>query len=114
MKRSEQYPPRFQELLRVSTKPVLANFRAEWCAPCKSLGPELTKLANEYKNRLTIVRIDIDRHPEIAQAFAVHSIPTILLFDKAEILMRLVGAHDYETLRREVDRHCPRRNGSHL
>ncbi len=114
MKQSEQYPPRFHELLHLSKKPILANFRAEWCAPCKSLGPELTKLAHEYKNRLMIVRIDIDRHPEIAQAFEVNSIPTILLFDKTLIMMRLVGAHDYETLRREVDRHCPRRNGTHL
>ncbi len=112
MKQGRLYPSSFQELLRVSNTPVLANFRAEWCAPCKQVAPEIARIAREYKNRLTVVRIDIDRHPELAQEFAVNSIPSVLLFDKTTITMRLVGAHNYQTLRREIDRHCPRRNGS--
>ncbi len=108
------YPATFNELLRVSDRPVLANFRAEWCAPCKQLAPELQRIAREYRNRLLVVRIDIDRHPELAQEFAVNSIPTVLLFDNQQVAMRLVGAHDYNTLRREIERHCPRRNNAHF
>lgn len=113
MNRSEAYPPSFCELLRTSKKPVLANFRAEWCAPCKQVTPELGRIAREYKNRLMVVRIDVDRHPELAQQFGVNSIPSFLLFDSITVAMRLVGAHDYAALRREIERHWPRRNGSH-
>lgn len=88
----ETLPSSFEELLRTHTKPILVDFWAEWCAPCKMLAPELVKLHQEFKDKLTIIKINVDEKPQIAQKYGVSGIPTLILFKNGVEVQRLVGA----------------------
>lgn len=95
----------FQAEVVASGVPVLVDFSADWCAPCKALEAVLDDLSGEYDGRLRIVRLDIDRHPQIASTFGVRSLPTVMLFrDGGPVSMR-VGALAKSQLRELIDQH---------
>ncbi|MDX1522604.1 MAG: thioredoxin [Anaerolineae bacterium] len=71
--------------------PVLADFWAEWCAPCKALTPHLNEIAQEFEGRLKIVKLDIDNSPTVASGYSVFSIPTLILFKFGQPVERIVG-----------------------
>jgi len=71
--------------------PVLVDFWAPWCGPCKALGPTVEKLADEYAGKLTVAKINVDESPEIAARYSIMSIPTLLFFVKGEIVHQMVG-----------------------
>ncbi len=96
-------PASFEDLVRSSEKPVLVDFWAEWCAPCRMVSPAVERIAKEYSGTLVTVKVNVDRKQEIAGRYGIQSIPTIMLFRKGEILMRLQGALPYEAIRREID-----------
>ena len=75
-----------------SEKPVLVDFWAEWCGPCVQIAPELEELANEYKDSLTVVKVNIDENPETPAKYGVRGIPTLILFKDGEIAATKVGA----------------------
>ena len=75
-----------------SEKPVLVDFWAEWCGPCVQIAPALEELANEYKDRLTVVKVNIDENPETPAKYGVRGIPTLILFKDGEIAATKVGA----------------------
>jgi thioredoxin 1 len=100
-------PSSFQELIRTSNMPVLVDFFAEWCGPCKIVSPTIKRIAREYKGRLLTIKIDIDKKQQIATQYNVMSVPTIVMFFKAKELMRLVGAHPYEKIKSEIDLFWP-------
>ena len=75
-----------------STLPVLVDFWAPWCAPCKQIAPIVEALAEEMGDRMRVAKLDIDQHPAIASRFAVLSIPTLILFNGGEPVARVVGA----------------------
>ncbi len=81
----------FDAALGASNGPVLVDFWAEWCGPCRMLGPVIESLASDYEGRATVAKVDIDANPELAQRFGVRSIPTVLIFDQGEIAETLVG-----------------------
>jgi thioredoxin 1 len=97
-------PPSFDALIQESDKPVLADFYADWCGPCKMVSPAIQKLAGEYKGRILTVKIDTDSKQALAARWNITGIPTIMLFHKGKALMRLTGAHPYSNLKQELDR----------
>ncbi len=100
-------PKSFLELIRVSDKPVLVDFWAEWCGPCRMVSPLIRKIAGEYKGKLLTVKINVDRKQHIAGKFEVQSIPTIIMFWKGRPIMRLEGALPYDVLKSRIDEHIP-------
>jgi len=75
-----------------STVPVVADFWAEWCGPCKMIAPVLKELAGVYKDKIKIAKIDVDAEGELAQQFNIVSIPTILVFNKGQVVKQQIGA----------------------
>jgi thioredoxin 1 len=82
----------FQKEVLESAIPVLADFWAEWCVPCRMVGPVLTKLAEEHDGKLKVAKINVDQESELAMKFNIVSIPTILLFHKGEVAKQQIGA----------------------
>ena len=83
--------------------PVLVDFWASWCPPCRLLGPVIDELAGTYSGRIAIGKVDVDASPELAARYGIQSIPTLLLFEKGEIVSRQIGAVPRDTLVRALD-----------
>jgi thioredoxin 1 len=104
-------PASFFELVRVSQMPVLVDFWAEWCGPCRIVSPTIERLARENHGRILTVKVNVDRRPEVAQAFEIQGVPTIMLFWKGEPRMRLTGAYPYEAILQNILENWPRSAG---
>lgn len=85
-----------------SGTPVLVDFWATWCGPCKMIAPVLEELAGEKAGELTVAKLDVDANPETARSFNVVSIPTLILFKDGEPVKRIVGAKGKAALLREI------------
>jgi len=81
----------FKEKVLESTIPVLVDFYAEWCGPCKMAGPIIDEMAEEYKDRVLMVKLDVDQNQETAGKYGVMSIPTMILFKQGKEVERKVG-----------------------
>ncbi len=101
-------PPGFEDLVNSSELPVLVDFYADWCGPCKMVSPVIAALAKEYKGRIVTVKINTEKKQDVARRYGIQSIPTIMLFYKGQQLMRLQGAYPYDALKAELDRSLPR------
>ncbi|MDA3956251.1 thioredoxin [Oceanispirochaeta sp.] len=101
------FPPNFEDLINTSDLPVLVDFYADWCGPCKMVSPIIAQLAKEYKGRIVAVKIDTEKKQSLAAGYSIQSIPTIMLFHKGKQLMRLQGAYPYESLKAELDKNLP-------
>jgi thioredoxin 1 len=93
----------FDETVTGSQAPVLVDFWAEWCGPCKAIVPVLEELASEFGDQVTIAKLNIDDNPDVAMRYNVMSIPTLLVFDGGEVKKRLVGAKGKGALLQELD-----------
>ncbi|EPR65720.1 thioredoxin [Cyclobacterium qasimii] len=81
----------FDELIK-SEQPVLVDFWAEWCGPCKMIGPIVEELAGEYEGKAIIGKIDVDANQDIPGRFGIRSIPTLLIFKGGEVVDKVIGA----------------------
>ena len=75
-----------------STQPVLVDFWAEWCGPCRQIAPAVDEVAAEYEGRAVVGKVNIDHHPDIASQYGIRSIPNLLIFSDGKVQQQIVGA----------------------
>ena len=92
----------FDETIAGADTPVLVDFWAEWCGPCKMIAPTLAEIATEQKGKLAIGKLNVDDNPDTARRFDVMSIPTLLVFKDGQQVKRLVGAKGKGQLRQDL------------
>ena len=81
----------FQELVLNSDKPVLVDFWATWCGPCRMLGPIVEELHNDYEGKAVVGKVDVDNNQQVAMQYGIRNIPTVLIFKNGEIVDKFVG-----------------------
>lgn len=81
----------FQEIIN-SGQPVLVDFHATWCGPCKQMAPELTRFARENSGKLRVIKVDVDKNQQAASEFQIQGVPTLILFKEGKVLWRQSGA----------------------
>ncbi len=92
----------FEDIL-TSEKPVLVDFWAEWCGPCKMIAPVVEELAGEYDGKAVIGKVDVDNNPNVSAKFGIRSIPTLLVFKNGEVVDKQIGAVPKGVLSQKLD-----------
>ena len=93
----------FEKDVLKSDVPVLVDFWAEWCMPCKMIAPAIGELASEYKGKIKVGKIDIDNNAELATNLQILSIPTLILYKKGNEVKRIVGVNPKEAIKSEIE-----------
>jgi len=93
----------FKKEVLESDLPVLVDFWAGWCGPCKMIAPFIDELAKEYAGKIKVGKIDVDNNPKVATQYGVMSIPTVIFFKKGKVMNQLVGAVSKLDLKRKIE-----------
>jgi thioredoxin 1 len=89
-----------------AAQPVLVDFWAPWCAPCRMIAPALEELAEQYAGRVTIAKLNVDENADVAARYGIQSIPTLLLFREGKVVEQYVGARPKADIARLLDQHA--------
>ncbi|GAD05471.1 thioredoxin [Porphyromonas crevioricanis] len=92
----------YKELM-AEGKPMVIDFWATWCGPCRMVGPIIDELSTEYEGKVIIGKVDVDENPDLAQEYGVRNIPTILFIKGGQVVNKLVGAQRKDALKQEID-----------
>ena len=95
----------FEKDVLQADKPVLVDFWAEWCAPCRMLAPTVTAVAEQYGESAGVVKLNVDDNPSTAQRYGIKGIPTLILFREGKEVERVVGATSKESISRMIDKY---------
>lgn len=93
----------FDEVVLKSDKPVVVDFWAAWCGPCRMVGPVIDEIATEYEGKATVGKVDVDANQEFAAKYGVRNIPTVLVFQNGEVVARQVGVAPKKTYTDAID-----------
>ena len=99
----------FETEVLQSARPVLVDFTAEWCPPCKMIAPVLAQIDTDFGEQLDVVELDVDQNPEITRRYSVMSMPTLALFVDGEIVMQMVGARPRTAIVNAIEPHLAAR-----
>ncbi len=105
MKPVEVTDSNFQNEVLNSATPVLIDFWAEWCGPCKMIAPVVEELAKEYDGKLKVGKVDVDSNQQVSMQFGIRSIPTLLIFKQGKVVDQLVGAVPKRMLVEKITKH---------
>jgi thioredoxin len=95
----------FKQIVLESKRPVLVDFWAPWCGPCRTLGPIVESVAEQYATQAQVVKLNVDANPSIALRYSVQAVPTLILFRDGEEKYRLIGVRSKEAIARAIDAH---------
>lgn len=95
----------FAQLVEAAAKPILVDFWAAWCMPCRMLAPTIDEIAQEMDEKLLVGKVNVDNSPELSAKFSVMSIPTLILFSEGKAVDKMVGVNSKDDIMAMVDRH---------
>ena len=95
----------FEELVTKSTKPVLIDFWAEWCGPCRAIGPVIEELSKEYTGKVNVGKVNVDHNPQVSMNYGITSIPAILFVKGGQVVDKLVGAQPKANFVKKIEQH---------
>ncbi len=93
----------FQELVINSDKPVLVDFWAAWCGPCRMLGPIVEELHNDFDGKAVVGKVDVDNNQQVAMQYGIRNIPTVLIFKNGEVVDKFVGVAPKESIAEKLN-----------